>query len=116
MLGPKETRPWWDVYQAKTWNVFLSPEYGARVKDPYMAEVLRPMGPDYASTVYSYVDLPHLFHDTHEPVDADWISWLRFSFDANPDLLTKLEWPHLNAVGARRLRLIRRGKNHPILP
>lgn len=104
-----------DFYQFDTFDVFLSPEYARFANDPYMDDALA--GASFTSTVYSYVDSHCKGAAPLTPVDADWISYIRFDraseLDRHTESRLERAFSEWQADGARTLRMVRRYRNHP---
>lgn len=108
-----------DTYQAHTWDVFLSPGYKARDKDPYAKARVSPKKRG-DNTVWAYSALStDIAGNPLQPIDSDWISFLRFEADAASEKAVA-EWlqaheiPRLRAQGAGVVRLVHRTKDRPI--
>ncbi|WP_426956539.1 hypothetical protein [Muricoccus radiodurans] len=106
-----------DVYEAASWDIVDSDGYRRmKAKDLHAAPACKPRT-DWTHTIYNYS--PRVPAARH-PLDADWITLVRFGAgEAEEDavaawLLEEGEAAYA-ALGARSVRLVRRGKDHPTL-
>jgi len=107
-----------DLYETPRWEVLASEAYRrAGERDGYAAPLLAART-DFTHTVYAYH--PRWPASRCAPLDADWVTLLRFgaSEAAEAALLDWLEAEgaaRFAAAGARQLRPLRRGRDHPVL-
>jgi hypothetical protein len=109
------TMPVVDIYQAPDWAMFERPAFAqyrqVAARDPFRPAALR--GITSTRTVYHHhpaTPLPS--GDAAAPLDADWITIWRFEGDEEG----VAEWvtrEGLAALGARQLRLLRKGADAP---
>lgn len=107
-----------DVYEAPSASVFTTPRYRSLAdRDRYVAAILSKRRAK-AHTVYEHEMLAPAPAGEMAPLDADWLSLLRFAAVPEADdrvgaWLAREEAPRLAALGAKRLRLAFRGIDHP---
>lgn len=108
-----------DLYEAHRWDVFASDAY-RRIgeRDAHAASVLAART-DFTHTVYGCH--PRAANGPRTPLDADWITLLRFgASEAAEEAL--LDWLDSEGAaffarhGACQARPVRRGRDHPTLP
>jgi hypothetical protein len=107
-----------DLYEAAAWDIVASEDYRRmKARDAHAAPACAGRT-DWTHTIYNYNAL--LPAGRHERLDADWISLARF--DATPEAEAALAAWLLDAgeatyarMGARSVRLLRRGRDHPTL-
>jgi hypothetical protein len=107
-----------DIYEAASWNILASDGYRQmKTRDAYAAPACAGRT-DWTHTVYEYN--ARLAADRHALLDADWVTLTRF--DAAPELEDALAvWlmaageAAYAALGARSVRLLHRGRDHPTL-
>lgn len=108
-----------DMYEADDWSILASDGYRAmKARDVYAKEALQGRT-DFTHTVYVH----HAKHPARREarLDADFVTLARF--DATEEAEAALaDWlgadgaAQLGALGAQRIRLLRRGRDHPTLP
>jgi hypothetical protein len=110
-----------DIYQADDWSMFEAPAF-QRYRDIVFADPYRPkiLGKiENTRTVYHHHALPSVVtRHPALPLDADWVSIWRFAGDAGienkvADWLAGGGAAALEALGARNLRLLHRGRDAP---
>jgi hypothetical protein len=106
-----------DLYELQSAEVFKQPRYlemGAR--DSYGAAILS-RRTDKSNTVYTQRMLGGARAASGQPIDADWVSLVRF--DASPasaaafEAVLKKEEPRLSRLGAFSIRFAERELDHP---
>jgi hypothetical protein len=106
-----------DLYELKSVDVFKQPRYvemGSR--DPYASAILG-RRTDKSNTVYTQRMLGGSRAASDLPLDADWVSLVRF--DAPPSSAAAFEAalrkqaPRLGELGAFSIRFAERGPDHP---
>ena len=107
-----------DVYEAAAWDIVDSDGYRRmKARDAYAAPACSGRT-DWTHTIYHYNDA--VGADRHPLLNADWITLARFGADqqAEDGLATWLlreGGAAYAALGARSVRLLHRGRDHPTL-
>lgn len=107
-----------DVYEAAGWDIVASEGYRRmKARDAYAAPSCAGRT-DWTHTIYEYNAA--VGADRHPLLDADWITLLRFGADreaedALADWLLREGEAAYAALGARSVRLLHRGRDHPTL-
>ena len=107
-----------DIYEAAAWDIVASEGYRQmKARDAYAAPACAGRT-DWTHTIYEYNDA--VGADRHSLLDADWITLLRFGADqavenALADWLLLEGEAAYTALGARSVRLLHRGRDHPTL-
>ena len=108
-----------DLYEADSWDVFAGEVY-RRIgeRDAHAAPVLAART-DFTHTVYGHH--PRAATTPRAPLDADWITLLRFGASEAAESAL-LDWLDAEGAamfarhGAHQVRPLRRGRDHPTLP
>ncbi|MEO3474955.1 hypothetical protein AAFN86_24055 [Roseomonas sp. CAU 1739] len=107
-----------DVYEAANWDIVASEGYRRmKARDAHAAPACAGRT-DWTHTIYEYNDA--VGADRHPLLDADWITMARFAGDEAAEdalaawLLQEGEAAY-QALGARSVRLLHRGRDHPTL-
>jgi hypothetical protein len=108
-----------DLYEADDWSILDSDGYRRmKARDPYATSALAGRT-DFTHTVYVH----HPDHPARPEarLDADFVTLARFAATAEAEArlaawLAADGRARLAALGARRVRLLRRGRDHPTLP
>ena len=107
-----------DLYEAPSWDIVDSEGYRRmKARDAYAASACSGRT-DWTHTIYEYNDA--VAADRHPLLDADWITLARFGADQQTEgdlaswLLREGEAAYA-ALGARSVRHLHRGRDHPTL-
>jgi hypothetical protein len=107
-----------DVYEAATWDIVASEGYRRmKARDAYAAPACAGRT-DWTHTIYEYN--ARMAADRHPLLDSDWVTLSRFGAtpeveDALATWLLEAGEAAYAALGARSVRLLRRGRDHPTL-
>ena len=105
-----------DIYEIPAWEIFMKPAYGLMAeRDVYAADILSKRL-NKAHTLYEHEQLHPASPERALPLDADWISILRFNASAERDALETVihqEAARLANAGAKLIRFARRTTDHP---